>query len=44
MGIGKHLNFGKAAKVVKAGQKDVAKPKATVTDIKTKQQQKNGKS
>lgn len=42
MGLRKHLNFSKAAKVIKAGQKDVAKPKATVTDIKSKQQKNGG--
>lgn len=42
MGIGKHLNFAKAAKVIKGGQQDVKRPKAKVTDIESKRQQKNG--
>jgi len=44
MGIFKHLNFAKASKVIKAGQQDVKRPKATVTDIKSKQQKKQGGS
>lgn len=41
MGIFKHLNFKAAAKTVKAAQKDVTKPKAKVTNLDTKRQQKN---
>lgn len=33
MGIRKHLNFSKAAKVVKAGQKDVARKPAKVVKL-----------
>lgn len=42
MRIGKHLNFGKASKVIKAAQQDMKKKPASVSNLDAKRQQKNG--
>jgi hypothetical protein len=42
MGIRKHLNFGKAAKVIKASQNDMARKPAKVVKLDDRRQQKNG--